>query len=65
MMRRILIERARRKLAAKRGGRAGHLDADEIEIGAPTGKEEISAPTAKRDWTNLPRRPRRVRQPDY
>ncbi len=39
-MRRILIERARRKLAAKHGANAEHLDADEIEIAAPTEKDD-------------------------
>jgi len=39
-MRRILIERARRKLAAKNGAGAEHLDAAEIEIVAPTEKDE-------------------------
>lgn len=34
-MRRILIDRARRRLAAKRGGGAQSLDADEIEIASP------------------------------
>ena len=34
-MRRILVERARRKLREKRGGGAEHLDVDEIEIAAP------------------------------
>lgn len=91
-MRRILIERARRKQSAKHGARAEHLDANDIEIAAPIEKEDellavhealdalaahdarkaelvklryfvgltideaaevldISAPTAKRDWT--------------
>ena len=35
-MRRILIERARRRLAAKRGGGIPPLDVDEIEIPCPT-----------------------------
>ena len=39
-MRRILIERARRKLAAKHGAGAEHVDADEIEIAAPTAKDD-------------------------
>ena len=39
-MRRILIERARRKLAARHGGGAEHVDADEIEIAAPTQKDD-------------------------
>ena len=34
-MRRILIERARRRLAAKRGGGAAPLDVDEMEIPSP------------------------------
>lgn len=34
-MRRILIERARRRLAAKRGAGAEHLDLDDIEIASP------------------------------
>ena len=39
-MRRILIDRARQKLAAKNGAGAEHLDADGIEIAAPTEKED-------------------------
>ncbi len=39
-MRRILIERARRKLAAKHGAGAEHIDADDIEIAAPTPKDD-------------------------
>lgn len=39
-MRRILIERARRKLAAKHGGGAEHVNADDIEIAAPTEKDD-------------------------
>ena len=39
-MRRILIDRARRKLAARHGGGQAQLDADEIEIAAPTAKED-------------------------
>ena len=39
-MRRILIDRARRKLAAKHGANAEHVDADEIEIAAPTEKDD-------------------------
>lgn len=91
-MRRILIDRARRKLAAKHGANAEHIDVNDIEIAAPIEKEDellaihealdalathdarkaelvklryfagltieeaaevlnISAPTAKRDWT--------------
>ena len=39
-MRRILIDRARRRLAAKRGGGAQSLDADEIEIASPMADDE-------------------------
>ena len=39
-MRRILIDRARRKLAARHGGGQQPLDADEIEIAAPTEKDD-------------------------
>ena len=39
-MRRILIERARRKLAARHGAGAEHVDADDIEIAAPTEKDD-------------------------
>jgi RNA polymerase sigma factor (TIGR02999 family) len=39
-MRRILIERARRKLAAKNGAGAEHVDAAEVEIAAPGAKED-------------------------
>jgi len=39
-MRRILIERARRKRREKRGGGAEHLDVDAVEIAAPHGDEE-------------------------
>jgi RNA polymerase sigma factor (TIGR02999 family) len=39
-MRRILIERARRRLAARHGGGAEHVDFDSIEIGIVPGKEE-------------------------
>lgn len=40
-MRRILVERARRKHAAKRGGgEAEHVDIDEVDIAAPTDNEE-------------------------
>jgi len=35
-MRRLLIDRARRKRAAKNGAGAEHTDVDEIEIAAPT-----------------------------
>lgn len=39
-MRRILIERARRKLAAKHGAGAEHVDVDDIEIAAAGEKED-------------------------
>ena len=39
-MRRILIERARRKLAARHGGGQPHEDVDEIEIAAPIEKDD-------------------------
>ncbi len=39
-MRRILIDRARRKLAARHGGGAEHVGVDEIEIAAPTQKDD-------------------------
>jgi RNA polymerase sigma factor (TIGR02999 family) len=39
-MRRILIDRARRKLAARHGGGAKHVAADEIEIAAPEHKDD-------------------------
>lgn len=39
-MRRILIERARRKLSAKHGANAEHIDAHEIDIAAPIEKDD-------------------------
>src|SRR6476660_1691239 len=39
-MRRILVERARRKQREKRGGGAEHVDVDEVEIAAPLGNED-------------------------
>lgn len=39
-MRRILIERARRKLTPKRGAGAEHVDSDDIDIAAPGGTKE-------------------------
>ncbi len=42
-MRRILVDAARRKLAKRRGGRQEHLDADEIEIAAPSDDETVLA----------------------
>lgn len=40
-MRRILIERARRRLAAKRGGGVEHLDLDEMEIASPMADDSL------------------------
>lgn len=42
-MRRILIDRARRKLAARHGGRQERVDLDEIDIAAPTPDDELLA----------------------
>lgn len=39
-MRRILIERARRRLAARRGGGMERVDLDEIEIPSPAGDDD-------------------------
>jgi RNA polymerase sigma factor (TIGR02999 family) len=39
-MRRILIERARRRLAIKRGSGAEQLDIDEMEIASPVGDDD-------------------------
>src|SRR5207244_2526177 len=39
-MRRILIERARRKLAARHGSGQQHSDVDEIEIAAPVQNDD-------------------------
>ena len=39
-MRRILIDRARRKYREKRGGRAEHVELDDLEIAAPETNEE-------------------------
>ncbi len=39
-MRRILIDRARRKLTEKHGANAEHIDADDIEIAAPTRQDD-------------------------
>jgi RNA polymerase sigma factor (TIGR02999 family) len=39
-MRRILIERARRRLAAKRGSGVQPLDMDEVEIPSPAGDDD-------------------------
>jgi RNA polymerase sigma factor (TIGR02999 family) len=40
-MRRILVDRARRRLAVKRGGGESGLDADEIEIPAPAPDDQL------------------------
>ena len=40
-MRRILVDRARRRLAAKRGAGEAALDADELEIPAPAPDEQL------------------------
>lgn len=42
-MRRILIDRARRKLAQRRGGRSEHLALDECEIAAPEAEDQLLA----------------------
>ena len=42
-MRRILIERARRRLAAKRGGGQAQLDVDQVEIPSPADDEQVLA----------------------
>lgn len=42
-MRRILIERARRKSRLRRGAGAEHLDADEIEIASPAPDDQLLA----------------------
>jgi len=39
-MRRILIERSRRRMAAKRGGAAAGVNLDEVEIPSPWGNDE-------------------------
>ena len=41
-MRRILVDRARRKHREKRGGGVEHVDVAELEIAAPLGNEEES-----------------------
>lgn len=40
-MRRILIERARRRMTAKRGGGAEKLDLDELEIASPVADDNL------------------------
>ena len=42
-MRRILVERARRKLAARHGGGQERLDVEEVEIAAPSTNDELLA----------------------
>ena len=39
-MRRILVERARRKLREKRGGGATHVDLDEVDVASPVTNDE-------------------------
>lgn len=42
-MRRILVDRARRRLAAKRGAGAEHVDADEVDLPAPAPDDRVLA----------------------
>ena len=42
-MRRILVDRARRRLAAKRGAGEAHLDSDELELPAPAPDDQLLA----------------------
>ena len=42
-MRRILVDRARRRLAAKRGAGAEHVDAAELDIPAPAADDQLLA----------------------
>jgi RNA polymerase sigma factor (TIGR02999 family) len=42
-MRRILIARARRKQTQRRGGRAEHLDVDDLEIASPAPDDQLLA----------------------
>jgi RNA polymerase sigma factor (TIGR02999 family) len=42
-MRRILVDRARRRLAARHGGGQGCIDLDEVEIAAPSKDDEMLA----------------------
>jgi RNA polymerase sigma factor (TIGR02999 family) len=42
-MRRILVDRARRRLAVKRGGGAARLDADDLDIPAPAPDDQLVA----------------------
>jgi RNA polymerase sigma factor (TIGR02999 family) len=39
-MRRILVDRARRKKSSKRGERAEHIDIEDVEIAAPLGDDD-------------------------
>ncbi|HMO63660.1 MAG TPA: ECF-type sigma factor [Verrucomicrobiota bacterium] len=42
-MRRILVDRARRRLARRRGGDAEHLDVEEVPLAAPAEDERLLA----------------------
>lgn len=42
-MRRILVDRARRRLAAKRGAGEAHLDTDDLDIPAPAPDDQLLA----------------------
>jgi RNA polymerase sigma factor (TIGR02999 family) len=42
-MRRILIDKARRKLAQRRGAGASHVDVHELEISTPEGEDQLLA----------------------
>ena len=42
-MRRILVDRARRRLAAKRGAGSEHVDADEADLPAPADDDQLLA----------------------
>jgi RNA polymerase sigma factor (TIGR02999 family) len=48
-MRRILIDRARRKRRQRRGSGAEHLDADEVEIASPAPDDQLLALNAALD----------------
>lgn len=54
-MRRILIERARRRQAAKRGGGPAHLDVDEIEMPSPLADDDqlFAVNEALEEFANL------------
>ena len=47
-MRRILVERARRKLAARHGGGQERLDVEEVEIAAPSTRRVFESMTSER-----------------